>query len=74
MVKIRLARLGRKKGAFYRIVVLDADKKTAGGNLGVLGYWNPLKNELKADKDLIEAWVKKGAQLSPTVKKLLTSK
>jgi small subunit ribosomal protein S16 len=71
MVAIRLARFGRKKGAFYRIVAVDSTKKTAGENLGVLGYWNPAKKELKIEKEKLEAWVKKGAQISATVKKLI---
>lgn len=72
MVTIRLARFGRKKGAFYRIVALDSTKKTAGANLGVLGYWNPVKNTLKVEKEKVDAWVKNGAQMSATVKKLLS--
>lgn len=71
MVTIRLARFGRKKGAFYRIVVLDSTKKTSGANLEVVGYWNPLKKDLKVEKERVADWVKKGAQISATVKKLL---
>lgn len=71
MVAIRLARFGRKKGAFYRIVAVDSTKKAAGENLEVLGFWNPLKNDLKIDKEKVTAWVAKGAQISATVKKLI---
>ena len=71
MVAIRLARFGRKKGAFYRIVAVDSTKKTAGENLEVLGYWNPIKKDLKIDKEKVAAWVAKGAQISATVKKLI---
>lgn len=71
MVAIRLARYGRKKGAFYRIVAVDSTKKTAGENLEVLGYWNPIKKDLKIDKESLKAWVAKGAQISATVKKLI---
>jgi small subunit ribosomal protein S16 len=71
MVTIRLAKFGRKNGPFYRIVALDSSKKTAGANLEVLGYWNPLKNDLKVEKDRVASWVKNGAQMSTTVKKLL---
>jgi small subunit ribosomal protein S16 len=71
MVAIRLARFGRKKGAFYRIIAVDSTKKTTGENLGVLGYWNPATKELKVDKEKIKAWVAKGAQVSGTVKKLI---
>ncbi len=71
MVAIRLARFGRKKGAFYRIVAVDATKKTAGANLGVLGYWNPAKKQFKINNEELKIWVGKGAQISPTVKKLI---
>jgi small subunit ribosomal protein S16 len=71
MVAIRLARFGRKKGAFYRIVAVDATKKTAGENLGVLGFWNPIKKDLKIDREKLAVWVAKGAQVSATVKKLI---
>ena len=71
MVTIRLARFGRKKGPFYRIVALDSSKKTAGANLEVLGFWNPIKKDLKLDKKKVSDWVKKGAQVSAAVTKLL---
>jgi len=71
MVAIRLARFGRKKGAFYRIVAVDSTKKVSGANLGVLGYWNPAKKELKVDSEKLKVWVAKGAQVSATVKKLI---
>ena len=37
----------------------------------VLGTWNPAKKELKLEKEKISAWVKKGAQISATVKKFI---
>jgi small subunit ribosomal protein S16 len=71
MVAIRLARFGRKKGAFYRIVAVDSTKKTLGENLGVLGYWNPATKQLKINNEELKIWVGKGAQVSPAVKKLI---
>lgn len=71
MVTIRLAKFGRKKGAFYRIVAVDATKKVAGKNLEVIGFWNPAKDDLKLEKEKFDAWVKKGAQVSVGVKKLI---
>jgi small subunit ribosomal protein S16 len=71
MVTIRLSRYGRKKAAFYRVVVVDAGKKTTGKYLEVVGTWNPIKKVKLIDKDKVQAWVKKGATLSATVKKLL---
>ena len=74
MVAIRLARFGRKKGAFYRIVAVDSIRKTAGENLGVVGYWNPAKNDLKIDQEKLNMWIKTGAQVSQSVKKLIENK
>lgn len=71
MVAIRLAKYGRKKSAFFRIVAVDSTKKNAGKNLEILGYWNPIKNDLKIDKEKVKVWVAKGAQVSATVKKLI---
>jgi small subunit ribosomal protein S16 len=71
MVAIRLARFGRKKGAFYRIVAVDSTKKATGENLEVLGYWNPATKELKVNSEKLKVWVGKGAQVSETVKKLI---
>lgn len=74
MIAIRLSRFGRKKGAFYRIVAVDSTKKASGQNLGVLGYWNPIKKNFKIDAEKLKSWSAKGAQLSATVKKLLETK
>jgi small subunit ribosomal protein S16 len=71
MVAIRLARFGRIKAPFYRIVAVDSKKKVAGANLEVLGYWNPAKKVLKLEKDKINLWVKNGAVVSTAVKNLL---
>lgn len=71
MVIIRLSRFGRKKAPFYRVVAVDSSKKTTGKYLELLGTWNPAKKELKFEKEKIQSWVKKGATISPTVKKLM---
>ena len=71
MIAIRLSRYGRKKAPFYRIVAVDAKKKATGMGLEFLGTWNPRKKELEVSKEKVSAWVKKGAQISATVKKLI---
>jgi len=70
MVTIRLSRFGRKKAPYYRIIAVDSGKKTTGKYLDIIGTWNPAKKELKFDKAKIQEWIKKGASLSSTVKKL----
>jgi small subunit ribosomal protein S16 len=71
MVIIRLSRFGRKKAPFYRVVAVDSTKKATGGVLEYLGTWNPIKKINEIDKDKVSAWIKKGAQVSASVKKLL---
>jgi len=73
MVKIRLTRTGRKNSPSYRIVAMESSKKRDGAYLESFGYYNPSKglDDLKIDKKAIEKWVKNGAQVSDTVKKLI---
>ncbi len=66
MVKIRLMRIGTNRRPFYRIVAVDERKKRTGGYLELLGTYNPLTEpkEINLEQAKIDAWVKKGAQLS----------
>lgn len=72
-VKIRLARLGRTKKPFYRIVVANSESPRDGRFLAVVGTYDPLKNpaEVKVKQDLIDQWIAKGALPTETVKNLL---
>lgn len=71
MVTIRLSKIGRKKAPFYRIVAVDSTKKNAGEFLENLGTWNPKHKNLEVRMQNLEDWIKKGAQMSATVKKIL---
>lgn len=71
MTKIKLARYGRKKAPFYRIVVATLRSKRDGKPVDVLGFWNPKGNEVKIDKQKLSDWQKKGAKISVGVAKLL---
>jgi len=72
MIKIRLARGGRKFKPVYKIVVADARSPRDGRYLENLGQYDPNAQEpLKAvNTESIGAWVKKGAQLTDTVNSL----
>jgi len=72
-VKIRLTRKGRKKIAFYRIVVTDSRFSRDGRFLETLGYYNPQTQpkEFKLNVERIGYWLKNGAEPSVTVKNLL---
>jgi small subunit ribosomal protein S16 len=73
MVKIRLTRAGARGRPFYRIVAIDERRQRDGRPLEFLGTYDPKLNpeKLQVRSDAIDAWVSKGAQLSPTVKSLL---
>ncbi len=72
-VRIRLRRLGAKKKPYYRIVAVDSRVSTRGKILELLGHYGPIENPVKVDIDIekVDMWVKKGAQLSDTVKSIL---
>jgi small subunit ribosomal protein S16 len=70
-VMIRLARIGKKKAPFFRIVAIDKRSKRDGQYLENLGTYNPLTGELiQFHVEKIEAWISKGALPSDTVKRL----
>lgn len=71
MVKIRLTKLGKRNDHFYRVIAIDESRKNGGQALEILGFWYPKKNDVKVDKDAIQKWVSKGAQVSPAVAKLI---
>ena len=73
MVKLRLVRLGSNKRPFYRIIAIDERKKRSGRPLEFLGTYDPntKDGEVKVKTDAVDAWLKKGAQMSSTVKSLV---
>lgn len=72
-VRIRLRRLGAKKKPYYRIVAVDSRVSTRGKILELLGHYGPIENPVKVDIDIekVDMWIKKGAQLSDTVRSIL---
>lgn len=74
MVKIRLKRIGAKKEPSYRIVACDAKSKRDGKTIEKMGHYHPkTKQALFIDISKIDEWVKKGAQLTTPVKRLVES-
>src|SRR6185312_5504206 len=73
VLMIRLARFGARKQPYYRVVVIEKDRARNGRSIEVVGTYNPRTNpatvELKRER--IDYWRKVGAQVSPTVQKLL---
>ena len=75
MVKIRLARMGRKKRPFYRVVAADSRSPRDGKFIEILGTYNPMTqpSTINLKRDRIDHWIGVGAQPSETVKRLLKS-
>ncbi len=72
-VKIRLKQLGSANRRTYRVVVVDEGKKRDGAVIEEVGYVNPLvkPHEVVLKREQIDAWIKKGARATASVKKLL---
>lgn len=71
-VKIRLQRTGRIDKPFYRIVAVEKSAKRDGKTLEIIGTVDATVKPpfVKADKILMDKWVKNGAILSDAVRKL----
>ena len=73
VVKIRLSRTGRHKDPHYRVVAVDSRKKRDGRVLEYLGHYHPQSEYPNAVLDLekVDAWIKKGAQMTDTVNSIV---
>lgn len=75
MVVIRLARGGAKGRPFYNIVVADRRDRRDGRFIERLGFYNPKaaggEQPLRIALDRVAHWAGVGAQLSPTVSRLV---
>jgi small subunit ribosomal protein S16 len=72
-VKIRLKRMGKKKQPTYRVVVADGRSPRDGRFIEVIGRYDPRQEPsiVEIDNDKAVDWLKKGAQPTDPVKKLL---
>ena len=72
-VRVRLTRVGSKKNPIWRVVVTDQRSPRDGRSIETLGHYNPQTepSTIVIDRERLDYWVKKGAQPTGTVKKLL---
>ncbi len=74
-VKIRLMRVGKKKQPTYRVVVADGRSPRDGRFIEIIGQYAPREEpsgvEINAESAL--AWLRKGAQPTEQVQKLLAA-
>ena len=75
-IKIRLARMGKKKKPFYRIVVADSKAPRNGRFVEIVGNYDPKKDppEITLKEDRITAWLSQGAKPTVTVSNILKKK
>lgn len=74
MVKIRLSRIGRSNTPFYRIVVMDSRSPQNGKYIERIGWYDPRGGKTELDLVKAQEWLKKGAQPTTIVSKLLKKK
>ena len=74
MLAIRLMRMGAKKRPSYRVVVKEKLSKRDGAYLENLGTYNPIGKEgaeINLNRERVEYWLKRGAQPTETVRRLI---
>jgi small subunit ribosomal protein S16 len=74
-VKIRLMRVGKKKQPTYRVVVADGRSPRDGRFIEIIGQYAPRQEPslVQIDEDSALAWLRKGAQPTEQVQKILMS-
>lgn len=72
-VKIRLMRVGKKKQPTYRVVIADSRSPRDGRYIEIIGQYEPRKDPsvFAIDNDKALGWLRKGAQPTEQVHKLL---
>jgi len=72
MLKIRLRRMGSNKRPVYRVVVSDRRQTPTAAVLEEVGFYDPRSKpaDVRINRERVEYWVARGAQMSPTVKSL----
>ena len=72
-VRIRLRRIGKnpKKRPHFRLSVFEETRGRDSAFIEELGYYTPTTGQNKINIERYDAWVKKGAQASNTIKSLV---
>lgn len=75
MVVIRLARGGAKKRPFFNVIATDSRNARDGRFIERVGFYNPVaaggEQKFRVATDRLTYWQSVGAQLSPTVARLI---
>jgi len=68
-----MRRAGSKKRAYYRVVVTEGREPREGSFVEILGIYNPRTKPatVEIDREKVQAWIKKGARPSDSVRTLI---
>ena len=77
-VRIRLQKIGKaaNRSTNYRIVAIGRRLTRDGKRLDIIGYYDPSRKPamVSLNREKLNAWIKKGAQMSDTVRSLFAKK
>lgn len=68
---IRFQRVGRRRQASFRLVLVEKETGPRGKALEFLGSWNPQTKHLILKKERVDYWLGKGAKPSESAHNLL---
>jgi small subunit ribosomal protein S16 len=73
VLTIRLARIGKKKHPFYRVIVTEKARPRNGRFVEIVGTYDPQKKPavVQLNSERVQYWLGKGAQPSDTVRSLI---
>lgn len=71
MLMIRLARVGKRGHATFRIVVTEHTRPAKSGSLTSLGSYDPHTDTVRVNAERLKFYLAHGAKASPTVHNLL---
>jgi small subunit ribosomal protein S16 len=73
MLMIRLRRMGSNRRPVFRVVVSDGRRTPTAAVLEEVGFYNPRSTpvDLRIDRERVQYWLGRGAQMSETVQTLL---
>jgi small subunit ribosomal protein S16 len=75
-IRMRLRRTGKKKQAYYRVVVAESTSPRDGRFIEVVGHYDPNRDpaHIEFDEERALYWLKTGAMPTDTVRSLLSKK
>lgn len=70
MLRLKLQRIGKKKQAFFRLIVQEKARDPHDKNAEILGWYNPYTKAKELKKERIAYWLSQGAEPTDTLHNL----